>query len=141
MDPTVATLDAHHHHTTRGRGIGMLLVASILWSVSGLAVKLARMDPLAFAMWRSLAGAVALGVAIPFARGAWPRVKWMAPTVVVYTAVVALLLAAMTWGTAARGVLLQYTGPVFCALFAWLFQRRRIGRYTAAALLVAGIGI
>lgn len=119
----------------------MLLGASVLWSLSGLAVKLAAMDPLAFAMWRSLAGAVALGVVVWFAPGRWPRAKWMAPTVLVYTAVVALLLAAMTLGTAARGILLQYTGPVFCALFAWFFQRRRIGPYTAAALLVAGVGI
>src|SRR5687767_11814606 len=129
--------------TTRRRSAGviMLLVASVLWSLSGLAVKLAAMDALAFAMWRSLAGAVALGIALWFAPGRWPRAKWMIPTVLTYTAVVSLLLAAMTLGTAARGILLQYTGPVFCALFAWIFQRRRIGPYTAAALLVAGIGI
>jgi drug/metabolite transporter (DMT)-like permease len=99
------------------------------------------MDPLAFAMWRSLAGAAARGIAIPFAPGVWPRARWMAPTVAVYAAVVSLLIAAMTLGTAARGILLQYTGPVFCALFAWIFQRRRIGRHTAIALLVAGVGI
>ena len=129
------------HARLRRRGIAMLLAASVLWSLSGVAVKLAVMDPVAFAMWRSLAGAVALGLAIPLARGRWPRAKWMAPTVLVYTAVVALLLAAMTFGTAARGILLQYTGPVFCAVFAWIFQRRRIGPHTAAALLVAGVGI
>jgi drug/metabolite transporter (DMT)-like permease len=99
------------------------------------------MNPLAFAMWRSLAGGVALGIAVWFAPGRWPRAKWMVPTVLCYTAVVSLLLAAMTLGTAARGILLQYTGPVFCALFAWLFQRRRIGRYTVIALIVAGVGI
>ncbi|HEV2295679.1 MAG TPA: DMT family transporter [Tepidisphaeraceae bacterium] len=125
----------------RSRGILLLLVASVLWSLSGLAVKLAAMDPLAFAMWRSLAGAVALGVAVWFAPGRWPRANWMIPTVLVYTAVVALLLAAMTFGTAARGILLQYTGPIFCAIFAWFFQRRRIGAYTAAALVVAATGI
>jgi DME family drug/metabolite transporter len=140
MHSTVVPPDVHEH-ALRRRGIAMLIVASVLWSLSGLAVKLAAMDPLAFAMWRSLAGAVALGIAIPFARGRWPRATWMVPTVLVYTAVVTLLLAAMTWGTAARGILLQYTGPVFCALFAWLFQRRRIGPYTAGALLVAGVGI
>ena len=125
----------------RSAGVIMLLVASVLWSLSGLAVKLAAMDALAFAMWRSLAGAVALGIALWFAPGRWPRAKWMIPTVLTYTAVVSLLLAAMTLGTAARGILLQYTGPVFCALFAWMFQSRRIGRYTAAALLVSGVGI
>jgi hypothetical protein len=65
----------------------------------------------------------------------------MVPTVIVYAAVVSLLIAAMTLGTAARGILLQYTGPVFCALFAWIFQRRRIGKHTAVALLVAAIDL
>ncbi len=139
--PSEIDLEARADHAgLRRRGIAMLLAASVLWSLSGLAVKLAAMDPLAFAMWRSLAGAVALGVAIPLGRGRWPGAKWMIPTVLCYTAVVSLLLAAMTWGTAARGILLQYTGPVFCAIFAWLFQRRRIGLYNAGALLVAGAG-
>jgi len=137
----VTPLEHEHEHAHRRAGIAMLITASVLWSLSGLAVKLAQMDSLAFAMWRSLAGAVALAIAIPLAPGRWPRAKWMVPTVVVYTAVVSLLLAAMTLGTAARGILLQYTGPVFCALFAWIFQRRRIGKHTAIALIVAGIGI
>ncbi|MDQ3441618.1 MAG: DMT family transporter [Planctomycetota bacterium] len=139
---TDASLTGHEDYARLRRGgIAMLVVASVLWSLSGLAVKLAAMDAMAFAMWRSLAGAAALGIALWFAPGRWPRAKWMIPTVLTYTAVVSLLLAAMTLGTAARGILLQYTGPVFCALFAWLFQRRRIGPYTGAALLVAGVGI
>ena len=125
----------------RRGGIAMLVAASVLWSLSGLAVKLAALDSLTFAMWRSLAGAVVLAMAIPLARGRWPRARWMIPTVLCYTAVVSLLLAAMSRDTAARGILLQYTGPVFCALFAWVFQRRRLGGYTIAALIVAGIGI
>jgi drug/metabolite transporter (DMT)-like permease len=139
--PDEMPITTHDNAQRRRSGIVMLLAASVLWSLSGLAVKLAAMDPLAFAMWRSLAGAVALGAAIPLARGRWPSARWMIPTVVCYTAVVSLLLAAMTLGTAARGILLQYTGPVFCALFAWMFQRRAIGTHTATALVVAGIGI
>src|SRR3954449_13029283 len=120
MHATVAAPELHEHARRRRVGVAMLVAASVLWSLSGLAVKLAGMNPLAFAMWRSLAGAVALGAAVWFAPGRWPRAKWMVPTVLCYTAVVSLLLAAMTLGTAARGILLQYTGPVFCALFAWM---------------------
>jgi drug/metabolite transporter, DME family len=145
-DNTVQLLDRNRagheaQHASRRAGIVMLLAASVLWSLSGLAVKLAQMDSVAFAMWRSLAGAFALAVAIPFARGRWPRAKEMIPTILVYTAVVSLLLAAMSRGKAAQGILLQYTGPLFCALLAWLFQRRRMGAHTAAALAVAGVGI
>jgi len=65
----------------------------------------------------------------------------MALSAVIYTAVVSLLITAMTRGTAASGILLQYTGPIFCALFAWIFQRRSIGRRTALAMIVGSAGI
>src|SRR5262245_39335582 len=94
-----STLPTHDEHAHRRAGIAMLIAASVLWSLSGLAVKLAGMNALAFAMWRSLAGAVALGVAVWFAPGRWPSARAMVPTVIVYTAVVSLLLAAMTLGT------------------------------------------
>jgi drug/metabolite transporter (DMT)-like permease len=47
----------------------------------------------------------------------------------------------MALSTAAAGIILQYTGPVFCALFAWIFQRRAIGGRTMIALLIAMLGI
>ncbi|MBC8105426.1 MAG: EamA family transporter, partial [Anaerolineae bacterium] len=43
--------------------------------------------------------------------------------------------------TAAAGIILQYTGPVYCALFAWFFQRRAIGPRTTVALIIAMIGV
>ena len=136
-----ATLKSAAPSRGRSVGVAMLIAASVLWSLSGIAVKVAQMDSVAFAFWRSAAGAVVLGLAIPLAKGGWPRLKWMATSVAVYTVVVTLLITSMTLGTAAEGILLQYTGPVWCALFAWLFQGRKIGAYTLAALVVATVGI
>jgi drug/metabolite transporter, DME family len=129
----------------RAVGIVMLLAASVLWSFAGIAVKVAELPPLAFTFWRSLAAAAALGVAmlvgIPGAAGRWPRDRWMAASMLLYTAVVALLITATAYGNAGRAILLQYTGPVFCALFAWVFQRRAITRRTWSAIAVAAVGI
>ena len=58
-----------------------------------------------------------------------------------HTAVVWLVIFAMMRATAATGILLQYTGPAFCALFAWVFQRRRIAPMTGVAILIAAVGI
>lgn len=121
----------------------MLIAASVLWSLSGAAVKLADLHPLTFAFWRSVAATASVALVLPLGRGNWPRPGWMLASAVMYTIVVALLVTSMTVSTAATGILLQYTGPVFCALFAWAFQGRAIGRRTliAMAIATAGIGV
>lgn len=122
-------------------GVAMLIIASMLWSLSGVALKTSHMPPVAFAFWRSLAAGLCLLPLLPFSRGAHPQASTMSLAIVLHTAVVTLLLFAMTASTAAAGIILQYTGPVFCALFAWMFQRRAIGPRTATALVIATIGV
>ncbi|NDU79206.1 EamA family transporter, partial [Actinomadura sp. DSM 109109] len=74
-------------------------------------------------------------------RGRLPPLRWLALSAVLYTLVVSLLIASMTLSTAALGILLQYTSPAFCALFAVLFQRRRISHRTTLAMAIAAVGI
>ncbi len=119
----------------------MLLVASTLWSISGLIVKLANMDPVSFAMFRSLFAGIGMAGIVLFVSGRLPELKWMALAVIFHTAVVTLLITAMTRDTAASGILLQYTGPIWCAVLAWLVQGRTISRRTLVALIIAAIGI
>src|SRR5215213_7628432 len=125
----------------RAVGVLMLIVASILWSVSGVAVKTIKMDPIGFAFWRSLAAGIIMIALLPFSRGRAPAAGPMAMSIVLHAAVVSLLVSAMTASTAAAGIILQYTGPVYCALFAWMFQRRAIGGRTAMALVIAMLGV
>lgn len=61
----------------RGVGMALLVVTSVLWSLSGVAVKLAQMDPLAFTFYRSLSGAVALALVLPLTHGRLPQRRWM----------------------------------------------------------------
>jgi drug/metabolite transporter (DMT)-like permease len=127
----------------RAVGIALLIAASALWSVSGVAVKIVQIEPIAFAFWRSAGAAAAMMLVLPFGAGRMPRWNWMLGSVLLYTAVVTLLITAMTRSTAAAGILLQYTGPLFCALFAWMLLGRHISRRTMIALVVGvgGVGI
>ena len=125
----------------RAAGVVMLLVASVLWSLSGVVVKVVQIPSISFAFWRSLAAAVAMALLLPLGTGRLPPLKWMLASASLYTVVVSLLITSMTASTAAVGILLQYTAPLFCALFAWLFLRRRISRSTMAAMAVAAVGI
>jgi drug/metabolite transporter, DME family len=125
----------------RGIGVLMLIVASVLWSLSGVFVKTLKLPPITFTLYRSIGAAMAMALAVPILRGRRPRRDWMAFSALVYTAVVALLITAMTRSTAAIGILLQYTSPVWCALLAWLMQGRRLDARTAVALGVATVGV
>jgi drug/metabolite transporter (DMT)-like permease len=102
---------------------------------------IATAAPIGFTFYRSIGAAVAMMGIAPFMSGRLPRGKWMGCSALLYTAVVALLVFAMTRSTAAVGILLQYTAPIWCALIAWLAQRRRIDGRTAWAMAVATIGI
>lgn len=119
----------------------MLLVAAVLWSISGVAVKLVKIEPVPFAFWRSV-GAAAFMLAVCWMfRGRWPAAKWMIPSAAIYTAVVGLLITSMTLSTAAAGILLQYTAPLWCAIFAAALTHHRISKGTWVAMVLAGAGI
>ena len=127
--------------TQTTRATVMLLIAATLWSISGVAVKKVQIESVPFAFWRSVgAGAFMLAVVWLF-KGARPPAKWMVPSAVIYTAVVGLLITAMTLSTAAAGILLQYTAPLWCAVFAALLTHHRIAGATWLAMGLGGAGI
>ena len=131
----------HDARRRRAVGIALLIAASVMWSLSGVAVKVVRVDSIAFAFWRSAGAALAMLPIAPFAPGRLPRPRMLLLSVALYTAVVTLLITAMTGSSAGTGILLQYTGPIFCAMFAWMFFRRGISGRTMLALAVGVAGI
>ena len=126
---------------SRAAGVGMLIAASVLWSLSGVVVKVVRIDSIAFAFWRSAVAAAVMLLLLPLGRGRRPPVRWMLASAALYTLVVTLLITSMSVSTAATGILLQYTAPLFCALFARLFLGRTIGGGTLVAMTIAAVGI
>jgi drug/metabolite transporter (DMT)-like permease len=125
----------------RATGVMLLIVTSVLWSLSGVVVKFVAIAPVAFAFWRALGAGAAVLPLVALSDHPWPRGPWLIISIAVYTAVVSLLIAAMTYSTAAAGILLQYTGPAFCALLAWGLQGRHIHARTWLAIAIALIGV
>jgi drug/metabolite transporter (DMT)-like permease len=105
------------------RAVGLAFAASVLWSSGGLLIKWVSWNPLAIAGARSAIAAVVLLVALRR-----PHFSWSFAQVggaVVYTATVTLFVAATKLTTAANAILLQYTAPVYAALFgAWFLGER-----------------
>lgn len=125
----------------RRAGILMLLACATLWSLNGLLVKKTNADPIAFAALRSAVAAVAVLPFLGVFGGARPRAGVMSASVLFHTLMVGFFIAAITWGTAAAGVILQYTGPAWVALIAWSLQGRRLDARTLAAVALTVVGV
>lgn len=125
----------------RRAGVLMLLACATLWSLNGLLVKKTAADPIAFAALRSAVAAIVVLPFLGFFAGARPRAGVMSASVVFHTLMVGFFIAAITWGTAAAGVILQYTGPAWVALIAWGMQGRRLDPRTIAAVALTVVGV
>lgn len=101
-------------------GLFLVIIAATLWSFAGVAVKcLPRLDPLAITGWRSL-------FALPVILAVWtkcgavvkPRGKRVIlGSAVSYAVMVMLFISATRMTTAANAIVLQYTAPLWVAVF------------------------
>ncbi len=117
------------------KAVGLLLLAALGWSLAGIMFKLVDWPPLATAGGRGLVAALFL-IAVT---GRNLRFTWsplQLGTAVAYAGCTVLFAIANKLTTAANAILLQYTAPVWIALFgAWLLQERasRADWWTIAA--------
>ena len=127
--------------TDRTRAIGYLLVTALLWSVGGVLIKWVQWHPIAIAGTRS-----AIAAATLWALLRRPRFDWSAAQIggaVAYAATVLLYVSAVKITTAANAILLQYTAPIYVALFGAWFLGERTGwiDWLAVALSFGGIAL
>jgi drug/metabolite transporter (DMT)-like permease len=125
--------------TERTRTVGYLLAAALLWSAGGVLIKWVEWHPIAIAGARS-----AIAAATLWALLRRPRFNWSAAQVggaVAYAATVLLYVSAVKITTAANAILLQYTAPIYVALFGvWFLQERTTWiDWLAVAISVAGM--
>jgi drug/metabolite transporter (DMT)-like permease len=130
----VAESSAKHY-----RGVGLALAAGVLWSLGGLLIKWVEWNPLAISGARS---AIAALVILAIVRR--PRITWSLAQVggaMTYAATVILFVAATKLTTAANAILLQYTAPVYAALFGWWFLGERVtwGDWITIAVVIGGM--
>jgi drug/metabolite transporter (DMT)-like permease len=116
-----------------------LVTSSVLWSSGGLLIKFVEWNPLAIAGVRSAISSI---VVTTVARK--PRFHLSFPQIggaVSYAATVILFVSATKLTTAANAVILQYTAPIYVALFSRRVLQESIHWYDAAAVAVVLGGI
>jgi drug/metabolite transporter (DMT)-like permease len=129
------------HSRDHTRAVGLLFAAALCWSLGGLLIKAIAWPPLAVAGGRGLIAALFLtalsrGLRFHFSR---PQVLGA----IGYAACTVTFCTATKLTTAANAILLQYTAPVWIALFGtWLLGERatRADWLTIVAVL-GGMGL
>ncbi len=105
------------------RAVFLLVVASLCWSLGGLLIKAVPWPALAVASGRGLIAALFLLATHRALRFHFSRIQVIGA--VTYAACTILFCSATKLTTAANAILLQYTAPVWIALFgAWFLGER-----------------
>ena len=119
---------------TRGGAIAAVALCALLWSSGGLFIKVISWNPFALAGIRSLVGGLVILVYIRRPRFTWSFAQ--VAGAVCYAACMIGFVTANKLTTAANAILLQYTAPLYAAVFGWIFLKEK-----ASALDWVTIGV
>ncbi len=121
------------------RAVGQLLMAAMLWSFAGVLIKGIPWPPLAVAGGRGIIAALFLLATSRGLKFTWSPVQLGAAAAYVSCTVTFVVANRMT--TAANAILLQYTAPVWVALFGAWFLGERTTRADWWAILATFAGM
>ena len=101
----------------------LMAAAAALWSIGGLLIKNINAHPLAIAGTRSAIAALIMLIYVKK-----PKFNWSFPQLaaaMAYSMTVITFVAANKYTTAANAIVIQYTAPIYVALFgAWLLKEK-----------------
>ncbi|MCS6808112.1 MAG: EamA family transporter [Bacteroidota bacterium] len=127
------------HHTC---ALLTLTITAVLWSTGGVCIKLVAWDVLSIAGMRSAVAAIVIACMVP-PRVRFPQhmTRYEVGAAIAYTLVMITFVAATKLTTAANAILLQYTAPIYVALFSSWFLKEPVQRRDWVALGVVCIGM
>lgn len=124
--------------TGHKKAVLYLFLAALLWSMGGLLIKSVNWNPMAIAGSRSAIAAVFM-ILLLRPRFRPDKVKILGG--IAYAATVTLFVTANKMTTAANAILLQYTAPVYVAVFGWWFLKEKITRIDWITILMVMAGM
>jgi drug/metabolite transporter (DMT)-like permease len=137
--PFIDKISSHDGSVNTSIALLFLLMAGVLWSFGGVLIKWVSWNPLAIAGMRSAISVVVLVLYLRKPRFTWSFAQFGGAFS--YTATVILFVSANKLTTAANAILLQYTAPVFTALFSGWFLKERTVWYDWLAIIVVIAGM
>ncbi len=123
------------HEISRNKAIFLVLIAAILWSTSGLFIKIIDLNPFTIAGSRGIIAALMM-MALMNKR---LNFNWSLPQVaggLCYAGAMITFVVATVMTTAANAILLQYTMPVFTALFGMWLLKEKVTRFDWGVIFI-----
>jgi drug/metabolite transporter (DMT)-like permease len=125
--------------TAQKRAVAQLVITALLWSSGGILIKWVAWNPLAIAGGRSIIAAL---VMLAYQRKM--RFNWgfaQLGGAACYALTVILFVAANKMTTAANAILLQYTAPIYVAIFSYWLLKERVTRLDLGIIAMAIAGM
>jgi drug/metabolite transporter (DMT)-like permease len=125
----------------RKKAIVYVVIASILWSIGGIFIKLVDWNPMAIAGARSGIGAVVMLCYLkkPVKTLRLGKVKLLGACT--YASLLILFVTSNKLTTSANAILLQFTSPIWVVLFSWWFLKEKTKKSDWAAIIVVMFGM
>ena len=108
---------------TKNKAILMLIAAGVMWSLGGLLIKSINWPPLAISGLRSIIAAVIIYIFGNIDNFNFKKIEILSACF--YVIVVTLFVLANKYTTAGNAILLQYTAPIYVAMFGYLFLKEK----------------
>ena len=121
------------------RSVILLVLAAVLWSTSGLFIKLLDWQPMAILGGRSIFAALLFLAYLRPRSLRWTRLQVLGA--VFYVAAQLAFIMATKLTTAANAIFLQYAAPIYIILFGWWLLGERPQRADLLALPVIFAGL
>ncbi len=132
-------------HTVRhSTALVLLIVTAVLWSLGGVLIKSVQWHPLAIAGTRAGIAAVVIYAYVLLVEKRKPNFHFSVYQVggaLCYAATVSLYVSANAFTTNANAIVLQYTAPIYIALFGAWFLQEHVRRADIITTLVVMSGI
>ena len=125
--------------SSKSKAIILLICTAILWSKGGFLIKFINWHPVAIAGGRSIIAALIMWAYVKKPKFTWSNIQIMGA--VVYALTVILFVIANKLTTAANSILLQYTGPIYVALFSYWFLKEKITAIDWITILTVILGM
>lgn len=121
------------------KAILYLVIASILWSIGGLFIKLVDWNPMAIAGARS--GIAAIVMLLYLKRTVHYLGKTKLLGACTYASLLIFFVTANKLTTSANAILLQFTAPIWVVLFSKFFLKEKIKKYDLVTIIFVMLGM
>lgn len=125
------------------KGILQMALCSIMWSISGVLIKLVPWNGLVIASVRGFICTLVFAVYMIISHRKFVVNRYTLRLALLNGTMCACFVIANKLTTAANAIVLQYTAPVFLLLFESMFRKKRFrkGDYLAVGLTMTGIAL